>query len=79
MAKIRVAIDPNACIGAATCVGVSPQLFQLDEENRANIVPPGTENGAYEATFDATAEQQNEIELAVDGCPTSAIRMERIE
>lgn len=79
MAKVRVTIDPNTCIGAATCVGVSPQLFQLDDENRANIVPPRTENGAYEATFDTTAEQQNEIELAVDGCPTSAIHIERVE
>ena len=79
MTKIRVTIDPKACIGASTCVGVSPQLFQLDEENRANIVPPGEEAGAYEATFDATAGQQNDIALAVDGCPTSAIRMERIE
>ena len=77
MAKLRVTIDPKICIGAATCVGMSPQLFQLDEENRANIVPPGTEDGAFEATFDATAEQQSEIELAVDGCPTSAIRVER--
>lgn len=53
-------VDKNACVGAAVCVGVAPEVFDLDEEGKAFVKDPG---GADEET----------IQRAIDGCPEDAI------
>lgn len=35
----KIVIDRDLCIGAASCVTIMPGVFQLDEENKAVIVP----------------------------------------
>ncbi|MBI3572580.1 MAG: ferredoxin [Candidatus Kerfeldbacteria bacterium] len=35
----RIEVDRELCIGAATCVAVAPELFELDEENKAIVKP----------------------------------------
>ncbi len=54
-------IDRKACIGAATCIVVAPQGFELDNENIA-ITKPGAE-GLDDDT----------LLMAAQSCPTSAI------
>lgn len=58
--KYKVKVVRGACIGAATCVAVSPQVFQLDSENKAVI---------SEGATDAEAN----ILMAAQSCPTNAI------
>jgi len=50
----------HLCIGAASCVAVSPAVFQLDSENKA-VVPDGAED------------VPENILLAAQSCPTKAI------
>lgn len=35
----RVEIDRELCIGAASCVTIAPEAFQLDDENKATPQP----------------------------------------
>ncbi len=35
----RVEVDRELCIGAASCVAVAPEAFELDEENKAKVLP----------------------------------------
>ena len=58
--KYKVKVVRNLCIGAATCVAVSPNIFQLDGENKAVVQESGT---------DAEAN----ILMAAQSCPTKAI------
>lgn len=58
----RIEIDRDLCIGAASCVAVSPEVFDLDEENKAVLVNP---RGADDET----------ILLAAWSCPTRAIKL----
>lgn len=33
----RIEVDRELCIGAASCVAVAPQVFELDGENKAVV------------------------------------------
>lgn len=57
----RVEIDREICIGAASCVAVSPDGFELDSENKA-VTKPGWQ--------DLTDE---ELLNAAKACPVAAI------
>lgn len=58
----RIEIDYDLCIGAASCVAVAPDVFDLDEKNKAILIDPkGADNEA--------------ILLAAQSCPTQAIRL----
>ena len=58
--KYKVEVINDKCIGAASCVAIAPQVFQLDEKNIAYILD---ENG----------NSDDEKLLAAQSCPTSAI------
>ncbi len=58
--KYKVKVDRNACIGAASCVAVSPGTFQLDNENKAIVLQNSTDS-------------PENIITAAESCPTKAI------
>ncbi len=58
--KYKVKVLRGACIGAASCIAISPNVFELDNEKKAVI-----KNGA-------TDSEQN-ILMAAEACPTKAI------
>lgn len=58
--KYKVKVIRNLCIGAASCVAVSPNVFQLDNENKA-IIPDGAND------------MPENIVMAAQSCPTKAI------
>ncbi len=60
---MKIITDRETCIGAASCVGVAPDVFQLDDEYKVYVVDP---EGADEDT----------IVQAAEACPVQAIRLE---
>jgi len=58
----RVVIDREACIGAASCVVVAEQLYQMDDGNLAYIVDPESHD-------------QDTILLSAQACPVLAIHL----
>lgn len=58
--KYNVQVIRKDCIGAATCVAVSPNVFELDGENIAIIK-------------DGADDSPENIVAAAQGCPTKAI------
>ncbi len=61
---LKITIDRDLCIGAATCLAIAPEVFVLDNEAKAIILTTA------DSTDDAT------ILDAARGCPTSAISLE---
>lgn len=59
MAKVPY-VDKDECTSCNVCVDMVPSVFQMDEENKAEVHDP---NGASEA----------EIQDAMDSCPVSCI------
>lgn len=58
--KYRVKVVRDLCIGAASCIAVSPQTFVLDDKNKA-VVQQGSQDA------------EDNILLAAQSCPTAAI------
>lgn len=52
-------VDRNLCIGAAPCVAVAGNVFQLDEEGKAVVIGPSTDDA--------------NTMLAAEACPVRAI------
>lgn len=59
--QVSVTIDRDLCIGAATCMAIAPEVFVLDSDAKA-IILPTADNASPESIVDAAK-----------GCPTAAI------
>jgi ferredoxin len=57
----KVVVDRKACIGAATCVVVAPDAFELDNENIAVV------------KTEAMNVDDETLLMAAQSCPTQAI------
>lgn len=75
MPKLHIKVDPDLCIGAASCVTIAPETFQLNEENKAYVLDHGTEPTprSYERIVEVTEEEKENMILAAQSCPTLAI------
>ncbi|OHA52224.1 MAG: hypothetical protein A3A97_04950 [Candidatus Terrybacteria bacterium RIFCSPLOWO2_01_FULL_40_23] len=58
----RIEVDRELCIGAATCIALAGDVFELDGENKAVVT---NSKGADDAT----------ILMAAQSCPTKAIKV----
>jgi ferredoxin len=58
--RIHVRVDRDVCIGSADCVDTAPDVFQLDDEDKAVVVDP---DGA----------STDDVLTAAGNCPVSAI------
>ena len=57
--KYKVKVIRSLCIGAASCIAVSPNIFKLDGENKAVILEG--------------QDSPENILMAAQSCPTKAI------
>ena len=75
MPRIRVKVDEDLCIGAASCVTIAPETFQLNAENKALVTDHSTQpNGpTYERWIEVSEEEKENIVLAAQSCPTLAV------
>jgi len=73
--KIKVVVDPDLCIGAASCVTIAPNTFVLNEENKAYVLDHGEapNDPTYEREMEVTEEEKEEIILAAQSCPPLAV------
>ena len=60
--QIHIEVDRALCIGSGDCVDTAPDVFQLDNEDKAVVVDP---DGA----------PVDEVLEAAANCPVSAIRV----
>lgn len=58
--NLKIVVNRDLCIGAAPCVAIAGNVFQLDEEGKAIII-------------DADGADDETIKLAAEACPVRAI------
>ena len=61
---MRAYVDQATCIGCGLCAATCPEVFDLNDDGKA------------QAVADTTDENPDEVTEAIDGCPVSAIREE---
>lgn len=73
---MRIRVDREKCIGAASCIALLPKIFKLDNENKAIIHrKDGTESSEWTDYIDLDA-APDELIAAAESCPTLAIIIE---
>jgi ferredoxin len=60
---VKVTVDRDTCVGTASCVGIAPGVFELDEEYKSVVIDPA---GADDEA----------LRRAVEACPVQAISIE---
>lgn len=73
MPRVTIKVDPELCITAANCVGVTGELFQINEEGFAEARDPQSGTSGYELQLEITGDQAELLEEAAVSCPTRAI------
>jgi len=66
--SIKIEIDLGACIGAATCVALLEEVFELSPDGRAKLKKGDHLSDYEQATVDKLVE-------AAKSCPTLAIKV----
>jgi len=57
----KIEVERELCIGAASCIGIAPEAYELDEENIAIL------KSGWESLDDDT------LIASAESCPTKAI------
>ena len=73
--KLTIKVDPDLCIGAASCVTIDPSSFELNEENKVYVLDHGQapDGPTYERVVEMTEDEKERLILAAQSCPTLAI------
>ncbi len=66
MGKPRIEVDQELCVGSGNCVEVARGVFELNEEEKAEVVDP-------------TAAGIEDVREAEEQCPVAAILVEEQE
>ncbi len=65
MAKVWV--DQDACISDEICASMFPEIFEMDEDNKARVI---------EGKEELEGEELENAKEAADTCPVAAIHVE---
>lgn len=69
--KVRIRVDWDSCMGAASCVKLAPKNFRLDWEKKKSVFGP-----APLELLDEKGEDPERIFFAAQSCPFRAILLE---
>ncbi|MEU7630786.1 ferredoxin [Nocardia sp. NPDC049220] len=62
---MKVSVDPDQCEANGICVGIAPDVFELDDDDELHI-----------AEGEVAADRLAEVEQAVAQCPKAALRLQ---
>ena len=62
----RIVVDKGECIACGFCVGACPEVFEFGDDMLS------------QTKIDFTDEVSEAVKVAVEGCPTNAIKIEDI-
>ena len=62
----RIQVDLDKCVGSRMCLAIAPKVFGLNEDGQAAVI-------------DASADSLENIRIAAENCPISAITVEELD
>lgn len=76
---LRVKVDRALCIGAASCVAIAPNTFELDSEGKAVIKKKDGTTTSDLTSYNDIADEPTNILNAAKSCPVNAIVIEEVD
>jgi len=65
MAKYKITLDKEECIGCGACTVIAPNLFKLEDEGKCIIIKPEINNKDHDLAVEAA-----------ESCPVECIHVE---
>ncbi|RFS85030.1 ferredoxin [Actinomadura spongiicola] len=65
---MRVRVDPLVCEANAVCVGLAPEVFDLDDDDVLHVLLP-----------DVPPQERDRVRHAVRSCPKAALSIESVD
>ncbi|MDR7170721.1 ferredoxin [Nocardia kruczakiae] len=62
---MKVSVDFDQCEANGICVGIAPDVFELDDEDQLHVL-----------TADVPEDRLSDVETAVAQCPKAALRLQ---
>jgi ferredoxin len=75
---MKIKVDRQACIGAASCIVLAMKTFQLDAEGKSEVIQVADKVQTAEESSGKTTDQNDSREMimaAAASCPTNAIQL----
>ena len=75
---MKVIVDRNLCIGAASCVALAMKTFVLDAEGKAEVINVEGKEQTTEFSIGMTTAMNDEREMVIEAarsCPVNAIQL----
>lgn len=66
--KRKVVVDYGLCEANAICMGINPEVFEVDDDDHLSILKP-----------DITPETEHDIQQAVRRCPRQALSIVEVD
>ncbi|HLC87377.1 MAG TPA: ferredoxin [Candidatus Nanoarchaeia archaeon] len=81
MARYKVILERNECVGAAACVALAPKVWKLNEDGKVDVIVKGAKvnknNTVHEFEIDEKDFKKN-LEAA-ESCPVNAIHIKNLD
>ncbi|MCK5084941.1 MAG: ferredoxin [Candidatus Pacebacteria bacterium] len=58
----KIEVDQELCIGCGACVNLCPDIFELQDDGKANVINEGES-------------KKCDCEIAINSCPVGAIKV----
>ncbi|MGB9784726.1 MAG: ferredoxin [Fervidicoccaceae archaeon] len=79
MAKIKVTIDRDGCIGDMVCVNLCPDVFEMNQDDgKSQIVAKWRTNASDLSTGLVDESLEECVKSAAESCPVSVIHFEKV-
>lgn len=69
---MKAKVNKDLCIGCGACAAIVPDVFQIGEDGLAEVI---TDTETKEISINE--DLQDEVHDAAEGCPTSAIEVNK--
>lgn len=66
VSRMKIELDRTKCTGLGICESIAPDVFEVNDDGDLVLL-----------TEEVTDDQLAEVEQAVEGCPTAALRLTR--
>jgi ferredoxin len=72
---MKVVVDKDKCIGAAPCIAVAPDVYELDDEGKAFVKEDAKEStdGDGKIKIKTAVADDETIKTSAESCPVQAI------
>lgn len=76
MAKFKIELDRDGCIGAAVCEAVCPKHWKMADDGKVDLLGSQKQGGEEIYFKDIDQEDYESMKVAADGCPVKVIHIQ---